>query len=80
MIEMLVGGFMLTGSVCIVDGGEHRNCRDVPSVKFGNQYICAARVETILESVQHMHAEQLGFPEGERLIVNVRCNPVSAGA
>ena len=80
MIEMLVGGFMLTGSVCIIDGGEHRACRQVPTVKFGNQYTCNRRVETILDSVPYLHAEQLGFPEGERLWVTVRCNPVSAGA
>ena len=80
MIEMLVGGFMLTGSVCVIDGAQHRNCRPVPEIQFGNQYVCARRVESILESVPYLHAEQLGFSEGERLWVEVRCDPTNGRA
>lgn len=80
MIEMLVGGFILTGSVCIIDGEEQRSCRDVPAVTFGNQYVCNRRVESILDDFPYVKPEKIGFPQGERLSVTVRCNPVRARA
>jgi hypothetical protein len=80
MIEMLVGGFFLTGSVCAIDGDLHRNCREIPAVQFGNKYTCDKRVETILESFPYTAPERLGFSGGERLRVEVRCNPSRAAA
>jgi hypothetical protein len=81
MIEMLVGGFLLTGSVCVLEDGDiYRDCRDVPAIRFGNRYSCDQRVETILGSFPYVRPERLGFPEGERLRVQVKCKPAAAGA
>jgi hypothetical protein len=75
MFEMLVGGFLLTGSVCIVENDGHRNCRDIPAAQFGSKYVCDKRAETILESFPHTKPEVLGFFEGQQLKVQVRCRP-----
>ena len=81
MIEMLVGGFLLTGSVCVLEEGDiFRDCRDVPAIRFGNKYSCDQRVETILGSFPYLRPEKLGYPEGERLRVQVKCRPSAAGA
>lgn len=73
MFEMLVGGFLLTGSVCVIEDGVYRSCRDIPAAQFGSKYVCDKRAETILERFPQIKPESLGFPEGERLKVQVKC-------
>lgn len=80
MIEMLVGGFLLTGTVCILDGEEQRACREIPAITFGNKYACDNRMESILESFPHVKPERLGYAEDERLTVHVRCRPANGKA
>ena len=75
MIEMLVSGFVLTGSVCAMDGDLFRNCREIPAAQFGNKYACDQRVESILTGFPHVRPERLGYPEGQRLRVQVECTP-----
>ena len=73
MFEMLVGGFLLSGSVCTMEGDIYRTCRDIPVAQFGSKYVCDKRAETILESFPHIKPERLGFSEGEHLKVQVKC-------
>jgi hypothetical protein len=73
MFEMLVGGFLLTGSVCGMEGDVFRTCRDIPAARFGSKYVCDRRAETILESLPHIKPESLGFLQGEHLKVQVKC-------
>jgi len=79
MVEMLVGGFLLTGSVCVIGGDQLRQCREVPAVTFGNKYACDNRVEAILEELPKVPSQALGFAEGERLRVQVACRATMAG-
>lgn len=80
MIETLVAGFILTGSVCILDGEQHRDCRSVPALRFGNQYSCDERVQTILASFPYAAPEELGYTRGQRLRVQVKCIASRPGA
>jgi hypothetical protein len=73
MFEMLVGGFLLTGSVCTMDGDVYGACRDIPVAQFGSKYVCDKRAETIRESFPHIQPESLGFIKGEHLKVQVKC-------
>lgn len=79
MIEVLVGGFLLSGSVCIIGGDQLRQCREVPAITFGNKYACDNRMETILEEFPKIPSQWFGFPEGERLRVHVSCRATMAG-
>jgi hypothetical protein len=74
MFEMLVGGFLLTGSVCQMDGDVYRNCRNIPVVQFGSKYVCDKRAETIRESFPQIDPERFGFEKGEHLKVEVTCS------
>ena len=73
MFEMLVGGFLLTGSVCAMDGSAYRDCREIPVAQFGNKYVCDKRAETIRESFPALDPERLGFDKGELLKIQVTC-------
>ncbi|NNM73775.1 hypothetical protein [Enterovirga aerilata] len=74
MFEMLVGGFLLTGSVCAVDGTAYRDCREIPAAQFGNKYVCDKRAETIRESFPAIAPERLGFEKGELLKIELKCS------
>jgi hypothetical protein len=74
MFEMLVGGFLLTGSVCTIEGDVYRNCRDIPAAQFGSKYVCDKRAETIRENFPRIEPERLGFEKGEHLKIEVRCS------
>lgn len=75
MFEMLVGAFVLMGSVCVDDGDLSRDCRRVPAMTFGNKYACDRQVQAILTGFPSLKPEQLGFPDGQRLRVTVKCSP-----
>ncbi|MDB5559927.1 MAG: hypothetical protein JWQ36_2861 [Enterovirga sp.] len=74
MFEMLVGGFLLTGSVCTMEGAAYRDCRDIPVAQFGSKYVCDKKAETIRESFPLIAPERLGFDKGERLKIEVKCS------
>ena len=74
MFEMLVGGFLLTGSVCTVDAQGYRDCRNIPVAQFGSKYVCDKKVETIRERFPLIEPERLGFEKGERLKIELKCS------
>ena len=74
MFEMLVGGFLLTGSVCTIDGNGDRDCRHIPVAQFGSKYVCDKKAETIRERFPLIEPERLGFEKGERLKLEVKCS------
>ena len=73
MFEMLVGGFLLTGSICPMEGAVYRPCRDIPQAQYGNKYVCDRRVETIVSSLSELAPARLGFEEGGHLKVQAKC-------
>lgn len=74
MFEMLVGGFLLTGSVCTMEGDVYRSCREIPAAQFGSKYVCDRRAETLRESFPSVAPERLGFAKDEHLKIEVRCS------
>ena len=71
---MLVGGFLLTGSVCMTDGDGYRECRSIPAAQFGNKNVCDKKAETIRETFPMIAPERLGFDKGDNLKIEVRCD------
>jgi hypothetical protein len=80
MLDLLVSGFLLTGSVCISEGDRGLACRDIPSIRFGNKYSCDDRVDYILSTFPSVRPEQIGFPAGENLKIEVKCKPAPGAA
>ena len=74
MFEMLVGGFLLTGSICAIEENAYRDCRNIPVAQFGSKYVCDKKVETIREKFPLIEPERLGFEKGERLKIEVKCS------
>ena len=75
MLDVLVSGFLLVGSVCVTEGTRDLACRDIPPIRFGNRYTCDNRLDYILTTFPSVRPEKIGFSSGERLKVYVQCKP-----
>jgi hypothetical protein len=76
MEGMVVAGYLLLMQLCQLDGDKLTECRAVPPKNLGAKYTCEAAMGSILEQFPSIRPEHLGYDEGVRLHIDVKCVPL----